>query len=200
MNPLRIGLTGGIASGKTAVARLFAAHGVPVIDTDEIARAIVQPGSPALEHLVSLFGRDILDPSGTLDRKRLRGLVFADPQRRRQLEQVLHPAIRAELERRSATAGGPYQILVIPLLVETDARYMDRVLVVDCSESTQLRRLIARDGGTEAQARAILAAQAPRAQRLKRADEVITNDGDFSALPPQVDALHVKYLALTTNN
>lgn len=195
-NWLRIGLTGGIASGKSAVANLFAERGVPVIDTDEIARDLVQPGSPLLTQLTQAFGREIIDSQGALDRKRLRTMVFADENLRSQLDQLMHPAIRAELERRSAVAGGPYQILAIPLLVETGARYFDRVLVVDCSVETQLQRLLARDAENEAQARAIIAAQATREERLKRADDVILNDGKFSALAPQVARLHARYLAL----
>jgi dephospho-CoA kinase len=194
---LRIGLTGGIASGKTAVADLFAARGVPVIDTDEIARDVVQPGAPALGQLLAAFSSEILAPDGTLDRKRLRARVFSDPQARAQLEQILHPAIRAEVERRAARAAGPYQVIVIPLLVETSATYVDRVLVVDCSAETQLRRLLARDAESEQQARAMLAAQATREQRLQRADDVILNEGELTALAPQVDALHAKYLALS---
>ncbi len=193
---MRVGLTGGIASGKSTVARLFAERGVPVIDTDEIARDVVAPGGPALTQLVEAFGPDILAADGSLDRVRMREQAFADDENRRRLEQIVHPAIRAELERRSAAAAGPYQILEIPLLVETSVRYVDRVLVVDCSPETQLRRLLARDAGTESQARAMLAAQASREQRLQRADEVIVNDGEPTALPPQVNRLHAKYLQL----
>lgn len=191
----RIGLTGGIASGKSAVSALFAALGVPVIDTDEIARAVVAPGTPLLGRIVERFGPRVLGADGTLDRRALRDIVFADPQARADLEALTHPAIRAEMERRSAAARGPYQIIAIPLLVESNARSrVDRVLVVDCSEETQLRRLQARDGATRAQAEAILAAQATRAARLAAADDVITNEGDLSALRDQVEQLHARYL------
>lgn len=193
--PYRIGLTGGIASGKSAVSALFAALGVPVIDTDEIARAVVAPGTPLLERIVERFGPGVLGADGALDRRVLRNIVFADSRARADLEALTHPAIRAEMERRSAAAGGPYQIVAIPLLVESNGRSrVDRVLVVDCSEETQLRRLQARDGATRAQAEAILAAQATRAARLAVADDVITNEDDLSALRDQVERLHARYL------
>ncbi len=195
--PLRIGLTGGIASGKTTVAELFAARGVPVIDTDQIARDIVQPGQPALGEIAATFGPTVLGADGLLDRAALRQRVFADPGERRRLEAILHPRIRAELERRSAAAGGPYQLLVIPLLVEGGGQTrLDRVLVVDCPESLQVARLVARDGGSEAAARAILAAQASRERRLSAADDVIVNDGDRAALATAVAALDSRYRRL----
>lgn len=193
----RVGLTGGIASGKSAVAALFAALGVPVIDTDEIARAVVAPGEPLLDHIVGRFGPEVLAADGSLDRRRLRDIVFADPAARAALERLTHPAIREEVDRRSAAAGGPYQIIAIPLLVETNARAgLDRVLVVDCSEELQLRRVQARDGSTRAQAEAILAAQATRARRLAAADDVISNEGELSALRDAVEQLHARYLGL----
>jgi dephospho-CoA kinase len=193
----RVGLTGGIASGKTTVSRLFAALGVPVIDSDEIARDVVAPGTPALAAIVARFGAGVLQPGGDLDRRALRGIVFADPAARRDLEAITHPAIRAEMERRSAQAGGAYQVLAIPLLVEGGAARsrVDRVLVVDCPEALQVRRVMARDGSTEAQARAVLAAQASRESRLAAADDVIANDGDLAGLRDQVEALHARYLA-----
>lgn len=193
----RVGLTGGIASGKSAVASFFATLGVPVIDTDEIARAVVTPGEPLLARIVERFGPEVLSAGGALDRRRLRDIVFADAGARADLERLLHPAIRAEMERRSAVAGGPYQVIAIPLLVETNARgNLDRVLVVDCSEELQLRRLQARDGATRAQAEAILAAQATRERRLAAADDVISNEGELSALRDQVERLHARYLEL----
>lgn len=195
--PLRIGLTGGIASGKSVVSDLFAARSIPVIDTDQIARDVVQPGEPALDEIVAAFGPGVLGAGGRLDRQALRERVFADPGERRRLEAILHPRIRAELERRSAAAGGPYQVLVIPLLVEGSGRTrVDRVLVVDCPEEIQLARLVVRDGGTEAAARAILAAQASREQRLAAADDVIVNDGSREALAVAVDALDARYRQL----
>ncbi len=197
--PLRIGLTGGIASGKTAVADLFAARGVPVLDTDQIARDVVEPGTPGLAEVVTAFGPDVLAADGRLDRRALRERVFARPDDRRRLEAILHPLIRAELERRSAAAGGPYQVFVIPLLVEGAGQTrVDRVLVVDCPEDTQLARLMARDGGTEAAARAILAAQASRAERLAIADDVIANTGTLAQLEPQVTKLDTRFRVLAS--
>jgi dephospho-CoA kinase len=193
----RVGLTGGIASGKSTAAKFFGALGVPILDSDQVAREVVEPGQPPLERLVERFGRGILTPDGHLDRPALRDLVFSDPKARADLENLTHPAIGAALEARSAAAGGPYQILVIPLLVEKNlATHVDRVLVVDCDEELQIRRLHARDGSTRAQARAILDAQVSRSARLKAADDVIRNDADMSAVQAQVAALHPRYLGL----
>jgi dephospho-CoA kinase len=190
----RVGLTGGIASGKSTVARLFEALGVPVIDTDVLAREVVAPGQPLLGQIAARFGLSVLAPDGSLDRAALRAIVFADPAARSDLEQLTHPAIRALLEERSASLGGEYQILVIPLLVETAGRTpVDRVLVVDTSEALQTRRLQARDGSTLEQARQILSAQASRAARLAAADDVIANDADLSAVRDRVAALHAQY-------
>jgi dephospho-CoA kinase len=193
----RVGLTGGIASGKSTAAKFFGALGVPILDSDQVAREVVEPGQPPLERLVERFGRGILTPDGHLDRPALRDIVFSDPKARADLESLTHPAIGAALEARSAAAGGPYQILVIPLLVEKNlATHVDRVLVVDCDEELQIRRLHARDGSTRAQARAILDAQVSRSARLKAADDVIRNDADMSAVQAQVAALHPRYLGL----
>jgi dephospho-CoA kinase len=193
----RVGLTGGIASGKSTAARFFGALGVPILDSDQIAREVVEPGQPPLERLVERFGRGILTPDGHLDRPALRNIVFSDPKARADLENLTHPAIGAALEARSATAGGPYQILVIPLLVEKNlGSQVNRVLVVDCDEALQIRRLHARDGSTRAQARAILDAQASRSARLKAADDVIRNDAEMSAVQAQVAELHARYLEL----
>jgi dephospho-CoA kinase len=197
--PLRIGLTGGIASGKSTVAELFGARGIPVIDTDEIARQVVAPGRPAYRQVVETFGPEVLDDSGALDRRRLRGLVFADAVERRRLEAILHPAILDEMTRRSEKAGGPYQILVIPLLVETAGESdVDRILVVDSPVDLQIRRLLARDAENEPQARAMIAAQASREQRLAVADDVIVNDRDLAALEVAVAALDAKYRTLAS--
>lgn len=193
----RVGLTGGIASGKSTAAKFFGALGVPILDSDQVARDVVEPGQPPLERLVERFGRKILTHDGHLDRPALRDIVFADPKARADLEALTHPAIGAAMEARSAAAGGPYQILVIPLLVEKNlAAHVDRVLVVDCGEELQLRRLRDRDGSTPEQVQAILKAQAPRAARLKAADDVIHNDADMSAVRDQVAALHARYLEL----
>ena len=197
MRPFRVALTGGIASGKSTVADLFADLGVPVIDTDLIARQVVAPGQPALEEIVARFGPGVLDAEGGLDRRRMRERIFSDPEARRGLEAILHPAIRAEMERQSAAAGGAYQLLVIPLLAEGGRRdHVDRVLLVDVPEELQLERLAGRDRVTADQARASLEAQATRAQRLEIADDVISNTGPVDELRSKVAALHRKYLAL----
>lgn len=193
----RVGLTGGIASGKSTVAKFFAAVGVPIIDTDQVAREVVEPGQPPLERLVERFGRAILTADGHLDRPKLREIVFSDPRARADLEALTHPAIGTAVEAWSAAAGGPYQILILPLLVEKNlASHLDRVLVVDCDEELQVRRLQARDGSTLEQARAILNAQTSRTARLKAAHDVIHNDGDLSVVRDQVSALHARYLEL----
>lgn len=192
--PLLIALTGGIASGKSAVAEMFEALGVPVIDTDRIARDVVEPGTATLGKLVEEFGVDILDSSGRLDRAAMRQRVFADPQQRKRLEGITHPAIREELARRSESAGGPYQVHVIPLLAESGrSGAYDRVLVVDCPEDEQIRRLLARDGASEAEAQSILSAQASREQRLEIADDVIENTGTLADLQRFVETLHANY-------
>jgi dephospho-CoA kinase len=193
----RVALTGGIASGKTTVANLFAAHGVPLVDTDLIAREVVEPGQPALAAVVAAFGADVLDPQGRLDRRRLRETIFADAAARDRLEAILHPAIRAEMERQSAAVAnkGPYQLLVIPLLTESGRRdHVDRVLVVDAPESLQVERLMARDSVTREQAQASLRAQASRSARLAMADDVVTNSGQPEQLREQVAALHASYV------
>ncbi len=197
--PLRIGLTGGIASGKSAVAEAFARRGIATVDTDAIARDVVEPGRPALAEVVREFGPGVLGADGRLDRRALRRRVFADEGLRRRLEAILHPAIRAEMQSRAVAAHGPYVVIAIPLLVENGLqRHVDRVLVVDCPPDVQLARLLARDGETPEGARAILAAQAGREQRLAVADDVIVNDGTLEDLEARVDALHRRYLELAT--
>ena len=196
----RVGLTGGIASGKSAVAALFAALGVPVIDADIVARELVARGTPLLASLFERFGVGIRAPDGSLDRSALRRLVFGNDTLRRELESLLHPAIRARTEQLAMLAGGPYQLHVVPLLVETNAKpRFARVLLVDCPESLQLERLLARDHLAPTEARAMLAAQASRAARLAVADDVIVNDGALDDLAPQVAALHVRYLELAAS-
>ena len=195
--PLRVALTGGIASGKSTVAGLFAALGVPIIDTDILAREVVAPGTSGLAAVVSRFGAQVLDDAGQLDRARLRAMVFADPQARRDLEALLHPLIRARTAEASRAAGGVYQLIAVPLLIETGtAGDYDRVLVVDCEPATQIARLVLRDGVPESQAQAILAAQATRAARLERADDVISNTSDLPALARQIETLHHRYVEL----
>jgi dephospho-CoA kinase len=193
----RVGLTGGIASGKSTAAGFFEGLGVPILDSDKIAREVVEPGQPPLEHLVKRFGPSILTPDGRLDRPALRDIVFSDPKARADLEALTHPAIGAAMEARSAETGGPYQILVIPLLVEKNlSSHVDRVLVVDCDEALQVSRIHQRDGSSPEQAEAILRAQAPRAARLKAADDVIRNDAAIDSVQKQVAALHARYLKL----
>lgn len=197
--PLRVGLTGGIASGKSAVARCFAALGVPVLDTDQIARDVVAPGSTGLARVREAFGDDVIDSDGRLDRRRLRDSIFADRALRERLEEILHPLIRAALAERAAAAGGIYQIHVIPLLVENDLQdQVDRVLLVDCAETTQVARLLARDGESEAGARRILAAQASRADRQASADDILLNEGDLAQLDDAVARLDARYRRLAT--
>jgi dephospho-CoA kinase len=192
----RVGLTGGIASGKSTVANLFAGLGVTIIDTDVIAREVVAPGSPLLPKIAGHFGRDVLAADGSLDRRALRQRVFADPAERQWLEQLTHPEIRRLTDERSDAAPGPYSIVAIPLLVETGGKdRFDRVLVVDCAPELQIARLQARDGSTRAQAEAALAAQVSRADRLAVADDVIHNDGDIAHLRDQVEKLHRAYVA-----
>jgi dephospho-CoA kinase len=191
---LKIGLTGGIASGKSTVARLFAGRGVPVIDLDLVAREVVAPGQPALADIVAAFGADVLDARSELDRASLRDRVFRDPVARKRLEELLHPRILEAGVLQAEQAGGPYQVIVAPLLVEFGLTgWVDRVLVVDCPAETQLARLLARDGGDEAIARAILATQASREQRLAAADDVIVNDGSPEHLPGAVATLDAAY-------
>lgn len=191
---LKIGLTGGIASGKSTVADMFAELGIPVIDTDVIARDLVMPGLPALAEIRERFGEGVIDGSGNLDRAAMRKLVFSNDQARRDLEAILHPRIGAETRRQSTEANGPYQVIVVPLLLESQLRqFVDRVLVVDCSEETQIRRLTARDTESAEQARRILAAQASRQDRLAIADDVIRNDRDLAHLRDQVLQLDRKY-------
>jgi len=195
--PLRVGLTGGVASGKTTVSLLFGALGVPVIDADQVARDVVAPGTRLLAQVFENFGPELRRADGSLDRSALRRLVFTDTRSRRQLEALLHPAIRVRTELLAAKAGGAYQIHVIPLLVETHAgSQYERVLLVDCPESLQLARLLARDGGDAQQAQLMLSSQASREARLAAADDVILNDGEPADLKPKVAALHQKYLAL----
>ncbi len=194
---LVVGLTGGIGSGKTAVSDRFARYGVPIIDTDLLARELVEPGQPALMEIATVFGPDCLDDAAHLDRARLRERVFADADGRRRLEAILHPRIRALAKQRLAQLTAPYSLLVIPLLAETGMTdWIDRVLVVDAPEAERLRRVMARDRMDEEQARRILAAQASREQRLALADEVVENSGGFAALERQISILHQHYLTL----
>ncbi|HET7306690.1 MAG TPA: dephospho-CoA kinase [Gammaproteobacteria bacterium] len=199
---LRVGLTGGIASGKSAAAAEFVRLGVPVIDADEAARAVTTPDSPALPELAALRPDEPLVVGGELDRKRLRDLLFADPALRREVEGILHPRIIAHMTTRIAAAHAPYVIVAVPLLAEAGgaSELVDRVLVIDCPEELQIERLMRRDGETEAGARRILAAQADRDTRLKLADDVIENSGSLEALKAAIAQLHVRYRRLAEVN
>jgi len=195
---LRIGLTGGIASGKSTVAQRFLELAVPVIDADDSARHVVAPGTPGLARILHAFGSHLLAADGQLDRGALRRLVFSEPARRRELEAILHPLIRADMEREVERAAGPYVVMAIPLLVEGGGTRdrIDRILVVDVPEAVQIARVMARDGGTAEEAQTILAAQAPRAGRLQAADDVLVNTGSVTDLRRAVDGLHDSYLRL----
>lgn len=193
-----VGLTGGIASGKSTVAALFEARGVPVIDADVVSRELTRPGTGGLEAIVDTFGSGILTEAGELDRRGLRRLIFNDPESRKRLEAILHPRIRTSmLEAAARFSRQPYVIFVIPLLFETGRREtINRVLVIDCPEQSQIERLVLRDRVSPDEASRIIAAQASRGQRLSIADDVIFNDGDSAALLDDVQELHQTYLRL----
>jgi len=194
---LRIGLTGGIASGKSLVAGMFVKLGAELVDADVIAREVVAPGEPALAAIRDAFGAEVMNSRGELDRAALRKLVFADPDKRRTLDALLHPLIRARLLARLREVRRPYAIVAVPLLVETDfAALVDRVAVVDCPESLQLERLMRRDGIPRTEALAMIAAQTDRATRLRAAHDVIDNSGDVEVTRRQVAQLHHRYLDL----
>jgi dephospho-CoA kinase len=195
--PLRIGLTGGIASGKSAVADMFAELGAVIIDTDVIARELVMPGQPALDEILEAFGPEVIGHDGLLDRRAMRKRVFEDEPLRLRLEEILHPRIRDETFRQASRAGGAYQIIVVPLLAESPLKdYVDRILVVDCDEEIQVNRLLQRDAETMEQAQRILAAQASREERLAIADDVIDNSGSLEETRRQVGKLHEFYIGL----
>ena len=192
-----VGLTGGIASGKSFVADGFAALGASVVDTDVVAREVVEPGQPALDEIRQRFGDGVIAEDGTLNRRRLRDIVFRDDEERRALEAILHPRIRAATMEQAARSDGPYVIIVVPLLFESPMRSeMDRILVVDCSEETQLERLMARDNESAEQGRRIMATQASREQRLSIADDVISNDGNREDTQQAVSDMHRRYLSM----
>jgi dephospho-CoA kinase len=193
-----VGLTGGIGSGKSAVAEAFGKLGATVVDTDAIAHELTRPGGAAIPEVRRLFGHSLVDGTGAMDRKRMRELVFADAKKKQCLEALLHPLIRAESERRIAAAPGPYVVHVVPLLVESPGfreRYR-RVLVVDCPEALQVARVRQRSGLAEDEIRRIIAAQIQRESRLAAADDVIDNSGSIVAMQQRVRQLHEKYLTL----
>ena len=194
---MTVGLTGGVASGKSAVSEHFARLGVPVIDADVAAREVVEPGQDALTEIVEVFGKDVLDHQGRLDRSRMRNRIFTDPASRKRLESILHPRIRERMREAVESASGPYAVVCIPLLVENQMQDMvSRVLVVDVPESVQRERLIRRNGGNADEANAMIAAQASREQRLRAADDILVNTGTLDDLQHKVETLHRRYLAL----
>lgn len=196
--PWVVGLTGGIGSGKTAAARYFSELGVHVVDADQAARWVVEPGQPALAEIVRRFGSEILQPDGTLNRAALRQRIFQEAEQRRWLESVLHPRIQVTIDEHLAQAQSPYAILVSPLLIESGQyRQTQRVLVVDVPESVQIARTVARDQVDEAQVQAILKAQLSRTERLRQAHDVLLNEHSPEHLAQEVKRLHEFYLGLT---
>ncbi|MDR5780370.1 dephospho-CoA kinase [Caballeronia sp. LZ065] len=199
-----IGLTGGIGSGKSTVADLFAARGLPLIDTDLIAHRITAPGGVAMPLIAAEFGQDFVAADGALDRAKMRTLVFSDDTAKARLEAIVHPLIRAETERQRHTATGPYHIVVVPLLVESGSwsERVSRVLVVDCPVETQIARVMRRNGFAREQVLAIMAKQASRETRLAAADDIVLNDdaATLDQLADQVNTLHARYLALANGS
>ena len=197
--PYVVGLTGGIGSGKSAVAEAFSRRGVPVVDADTISHELTAPGGPAIPLIREAFGDELITPDGALDRAGMRRLAFEDSGHRAKLEAILHPLIREETTRRLDAASGPYVVNMVPLLVESGrSSRVNRVLVVDCDEAEQVARVVRRSHLSEAEVRAIIAAQAPRNDRLARADDVIRNDGPIELLDGMVEALHRRYLELAS--
>ena len=193
-----VGLTGGIGSGKSAAADLFAAKGVELVDTDVLAREVVEPGTPALAAIAEHFGDEILGADGGLDRAKLRGIVFAQPAEKDWLEALLHPLISELLRSRLAIFQGPYCLLVSPLLLETEqAALVDRILVIDIDRQGQLQRTLRRDGSSQATVEAIIDSQISREERLARADDIISNKGTLEDLARAVDQQHARYLQLS---
>ena len=196
--PFSIGLTGGIGSGKTTVANMFAERGASIVDTDVIAHSLTAPGGPAMPAIIAQFGPEFADASGALDRARMRQLVFADAGAKARLEAILHPRIRDGALAAGAAATGSYVIYAVPLLVESGTwrSRVARVLVIDCREEVQIARVMARNNLPESQVLAIMAAQASRAQRLAAADDIIENNDGIAALAPQIDRLHALYMKI----
>ncbi len=196
-----VGLTGGIGCGKTTVANMFAALGASLVDTDEIAHALSAPGGAAMPALIDEFGPAFATSDGALDRVRMRELVFSEPAAKQRLEAILHPRIRDAALAAAAIATGSYVIFVVPLLIESGTwrARVRRVLAIDCPEEVQVARVMARNGLTEEQVRAIMATQVTRAERLAAADDVIANDGEISTLQPQIARLHAQYLAFSAS-
>jgi dephospho-CoA kinase len=196
-----VGLTGGIGSGKSTVADLFAAHGVTIIDTDAIAHALTAPGGAAIPAIRQAFGEPVIAPDGALDRAAMRDIVFADAEARRRLEGILHPMIGHCCELMIGEATGPYAMVVVPLLIESGRwrERIDRLLVVDCPVEVQIARTMQRSHLERAQVEAIIATQASRNARLAAADDVVDNGGEQAGLAPAIDALHARYLEMAAS-
>ena len=193
-----VGLTGGIGSGKTTISDLFAELGVDVIDTDEISRALTAKAQPAVAQIAEQFGPDVVAADGSLNRDRMREIAFSELEARKKLQGILHPLIRAEVQRRLAGSAKLYALVVVPLLVESRGYdFADRVLVIDCSEEQQIERVMHRSRLSRDQVKAIMATQASRSERLAAADDVINNDGEIADLRSQVEKLHRQYLSLS---
>lgn len=198
---LVVGLTGGIGAGKTLVASLFAKHGIPIIDADVIARELTQPKQPALLAIVQHFKEQLLLTDGTLDRAKLRKIIFNDPKQRHWLESLLHPLIRDEMVQQIKQVKMSYCIAIIPLLFEVEFySFINRILVVDATENLQIERVLKRDNISKTELDAILKTQANRLDRVARAQDLITNNGSLEALNEQVEKLHEKYLAMSRND
>jgi dephospho-CoA kinase len=196
-----VGLTGGIGSGKTAASDYLASKGIRVVDADLAARIVVEPGQPALDAIRARFGDSVIQADGTLDRRALREIVFADSNARQDLEAITHPAIGAELLRQLQASDSPYTLLVSPLLLESSQhRLAHRILLIDVPEELQLARTANRDQVAEAQVRAIIAAQMSRQDKRQRADDIVVNDKDLTTLHRQLDQLHQQYLTLAAQH
>lgn len=201
MLPFKLGLTGGIGSGKSTVASLFEQRGATIIDTDQIAHELTAPNGLAIATIAKVFGKDFIEPDGSLNRSKMRQKVFEDKTAKTQLESILHPMIREIADQRAKESTGDYVIFVIPLLVEKSiwTQKVDRILVVDCEEETQINRVQKRNNFTRDAVLAIMKTQAPRKTRLSIADDVITNDDNLTVLSSKVDELHRKYLQISQN-
>lgn len=194
---LKIGLTGGIASGKSAASDCFSVRGIPVIDADVVARDVAKAGTPAIQEIEAAFGKKFIRPDGNLDRRLVRSLIFSDPRKRHELEAILHPRIKKAMLSQLARVSAPYCILAIPLLIEADQRdLVDRVLVIDAPRAIQIKRLMQRDQISQDEAEAILNTQLDRDTRVKFADDLIVNDGSRTDLDAAIEKLHQKYLSL----
>ncbi|TAK90509.1 MAG: dephospho-CoA kinase [Burkholderiaceae bacterium] len=196
-----VGLTGGIGSGKSLVAELFRTHGAEIVDTDRIAHQLTAPQGAAIDAIVQRFGKHVLTAEGALDRDRMRAQIFGDAGARKQLEQILHPLIDVQARQEIARSSASYAVVVVPLLIEHGGwkERVDRIAVVDCPEDAQIARVVARNGWPQAQVQAVLAAQVSREVRLAAADDIIDNSGALADLEPQVEHLHLRYLAYAAN-